>query len=131
MNQKSHILDITDKISVLSNHPVHILDEEGTFSPSAFIPFCHFGNQKNLGTALKQFDQPVCNIFKKKIIQDQLCYEANIQQDFKTFSDDNTIGLSFLVDSNKDRQLSFDKDDVDTEQSITFGMNKLNIILHL
>ena len=59
MNQKSHILDITDKISVLSNHPVHILDEEGTFSPSAFIPFCHFGNQKNLGIALKQFDQPV------------------------------------------------------------------------
>ena len=105
---------------MLSNHPVHILDEEGSLSPSAFIPFCHFGNQKTLGITLKQFDQPVCNIFKKKIIQDQLCYEAEMPQDFTSFSDDNTIGLSFLVDTNKDRQISFEKDVVDTG-TITFG----------
>ena len=112
---------------MFSNHPVHILDEEGSLSPSAFIPFCHFGNQKTLGKQLKQFDQPVCNIFKKKIIQDQLCYEADMPQDFTSMSDDNTIGLSFLVDTNKDRQISFEKDVVDTG-TITFGTN---ILLYL
>ena len=116
---------VVEKLSVHSNHPVHILDDEGELSPSAFIPFCKFGNQ-NLGIYLKQFDQPICNIFQKKIIKDQLCYEANlnVSWDMHGFSEENNIGLSFMVDTNKDRQLSFDKDiSKSNDEEITFGTN--------
>merc|ERR1712073_18241 len=32
----------------ITNHPVHIFDEKGNLSPSAFIPFCQFG--RNIST---------------------------------------------------------------------------------
>ena len=42
----------------LSNHPVHILDKQsGNISPSAFIPFCEFGeNMSSVGTQIKEFN---------------------------------------------------------------------------
>ena len=115
---------VVEKSSVYSNHPVHILDDKGELSPSAFIPFCKFGNQY-LGTFLKHLDQPVCNIFQKKIIKDQLCYEANLNFSLNKngFSEENNIGLSFMVDTNKDRQISFDKDlSKFNDEEITFGI---------
>ena len=38
-------------------HPVHIIDEEGNLSPSAFIPFCEFGgNMTAMGLNTELFD---------------------------------------------------------------------------
>ena len=33
----------SEKLSKLSNHPVHLIDENGDLSPTALIPFCDLG----------------------------------------------------------------------------------------
>ena len=40
------------------------------------MPFCEFGgNMSVMGVKIEQFDVPVCNSFKAKIIRDQLCFQ--------------------------------------------------------
>ena len=68
------------------NHPVHILNNKGDFSPSAFIPFCSFGDEF-IGAKINGFDLPVCDIFKAKNVYDQICYETDLQ---KLKSNDST-----------------------------------------
>ena len=122
-----YILDFLKNISVYSNHPVHIIDKDKRLSPSSFIPFCQFGNLQ-YGITLEQFNQPVCNLFKEKIIKDQLCYGAdlNIFQGLKNFSEGNVIGLSFLVDSNQDRQMSYSSElGKSNDKTTSFGKNKI------
>ena len=94
------------------NHPVHFVTNNGNMSPSAFIPFCGFGgNMSAMGIKIDEFDDPVCNSFQAKILNDQLCYEV----DLNTFSDMNNvekelkIGFNFLMDYNEDRQVTFDQ----------------------
>ena len=89
------------------NHPVHILNNEGDFSPSSFIPFCSFGKEF-LGTKIEYFDIPVCNIFKPTNYLNQFCYETSLQ-DLKD-SRKNKIGkqlemgLTLVLDYNEERQ---------------------------
>ena len=33
-----------------------------------------------MGVNIKQFDVPVCNSFKAKILNDQLCYEIDLNK---------------------------------------------------
>ena len=60
-----------------------------------------------VGVKLDQFDDPVCNSFQAKILNDQLCYEV----DLRRFSNKSNIikelelGFSFLMDYNEDRQV--------------------------
>ena len=56
---------IVDKqvLKTESNHPVHILNENGKLARSSFIPFCAFGD-KLIGSKIDSFDMKVCNIFK-------------------------------------------------------------------
>ena len=70
-----------------------------------------------MGFKIDQFDVPVCNSFQPKILNDQLCYEvdlnslsnkANIQRELKS-------GLNFLMDYNEDRQVIFDDDNSPSE----------------
>ena len=75
-------------------------------SPSAFIPFCDFGgNIEAVSEKIKEFDVPVCNSFKSKILNDQHCYEINLN-DHKTSlsTKDFEYGITFLIDTNDDRQ---------------------------
>ena len=64
----------------------------------------------SMGVKIDQFDVPVCNSFQAKIMNDQLCYEV----DLNTFSDKNNlekeleIGFNFLMDYNEDRQEKFE-----------------------
>ena len=91
-----------------SNHPVHIRDN-GQWSPSAFIPFCDFGGDMMvLGMKVDNFNVPVCNSFKAKILNDQLCYEIDLNQ-YRTNISGRKLkqGLSFLIDKNEDRQYSW------------------------
>ena len=73
---------------------------------SAFIPFCSFGNNMTLmGEKIEQFDIPVCNSFTPRILNDQLCYEIDLNKIKCHFSaEDLSEGLSFVVDENHDRQ---------------------------
>ena len=93
-------------------HPVHIVTKDNKISPTAFIPFCEFGgNMSAVGVTIDQFDIPVCNSFEGKIINDQLCYEVdlnrfsnkvNIIEELKT-------GFAFIMDYNEDRQITFNQ----------------------
>ena len=68
-------------VSLLISHPVHILDETGEVSPSAFIPFCSFGgNMSLLGRKVNGFQDPVCSAFTRKIVNNQLCYEIDLNR---------------------------------------------------
>ena len=49
--------------------------------PSAFIPFCDFGeNMSAMGMKIDQFSIKVCNSFQPKIMNDQLCYEVDLDK---------------------------------------------------
>ena len=89
----------------ISNHPVHILDESGKLSPSAFIPFCEFGgNMSLMGQKIDQFFYPVCNSFQEKILNNQLCYEVDPNKFLTSLKYSNVrLGLSLLLDHNEDR----------------------------
>ena len=64
-----------------------------------------------MGVRNGHFNVTICNSFQTKIINDQLCYEV----DLNTFSDKNNIekelkiGLNFLIDYNDDRQVTFEQ----------------------
>ena len=91
----------------VSNHPVHILNEKGEFSPSSFIPFCSFG-QDFIGINIKEFKVPACDIFKPRNYLDQLCYETDLQDlkdsNSQKFRDQLEMGLTLLLDYNEERQ---------------------------
>ena len=53
-------------LQTVNNHPVHILNEVGNFSPSSLVPFCYFG-EEFIGARIQEFEIPVCNIFKSRI----------------------------------------------------------------
>ena len=79
------------------------MDESGQFSPSSFIPFCHFGEW--IGKKIKEFDVPICNGFNAIILNDRLCYQMDPNR-YKDSLSENELkqGITFYVDTNKDRQ---------------------------
>ena len=109
--------------SVLMNHPVHF-NMDGQMSPSAFIPFCDFGgNMEKMGVKINQFDVPVCNSFQAKILNDQLCYEVDLEKfrNNTNIEHELKLGFVFVMDYNEDRQFTFlkaFKKDVDTRLSV-------------
>ena len=91
-----------------NNHPVHIIDEEGNLSKSAFIPFCEFaGNLSVMGEKIDEFQYPVCNSFKPRIMNDELCYEVDLNKykDSDDMEQKLKVGLVFFMDYNEDRQV--------------------------
>ena len=65
----------------VTNHPVHIIDENGKLSPSSFIPFCMFGrNMSGLENKNSKFhdDIPICNSFKDRVLNNQVCYAFDL-----------------------------------------------------
>jgi len=97
----------------LTNHPVHIIDENGELSPTALIPFCEFGgNMSVMGVKINQFDVPVCNSFRPKIIRDQLCYTVDPNEYKHKIDLKGELSLSFYIHYNEDRQM----EDADNSQ---------------
>lgn len=88
-----------DDIEQLINHPVHISDKTNS---SVFIPFCFFGGF-SLGRESGGFQEPVCDLFKRKVVRGKVCYEADINQ-FKgkveNWEEALQKGFSFIVDTN-------------------------------
>ena len=78
-------------------------------SPSALIPFCEFGgNMSVMGERIDQFNVPVCNSFQARILNDQLCYEVELNRfsNKSNIAKELEVGFYFLMDYNEDRQAS-------------------------
>ena len=89
---------------IKSNHPIHITDENGNLSQSAFIPFCGFGGDFTImGDKIDQFDIPVCNSFRSKILQNQLCYEVDLNKYKKDLNLKGGLSFTLFIDYNEDR----------------------------
>ena len=91
---------------------MHILDKDGNLLPSAFIPFCAFGtNISTLGVKIDKFGIPVCNSFKAKVLNDQLCYEVDVKEviDKQVLKKELDIGLMLLIDHNEDREVNVER----------------------
>ena len=87
----------------VTNHPVHMM---GNSTNSALIPFCEFsGDMSVMGVKSAQFDVPICNSFRPKIIRDQLCYTVD-PNEFKHKIDlGGELSLSLFLHYNEDRQM--------------------------
>ena len=92
-------------LQAVSNHPVHILNNEEKFSPSSFIPFCHFG-EEFIGAEIDGYEIPVCNIFRPKNYFDQICFETKLQdlKDSRKIGKQLENGLTLVLDYNEERQ---------------------------
>ena len=85
------------------------MTKDNKTSPSAFIPFCEFGgDMSGVGVKLEQFDDPVCHSFQPKILNDQLCYEVdlNLYSNQSNKAQEVEFGFSFVMDYNEDRQVT-------------------------
>ena len=72
----------------------------------------------------------MCNSFKAKVLNDQLCYEVDLDQ-FKTQTSylkrNLELGLVFFMDYNEDRQLVIENDDnVDIMESWVESVDRSN-----
>ena len=66
------------------------------------------------GTKIDQFAVPVCNSFQAKVLNDQLCYEVDLNKlsNKNNLDREQKSGFSFIMDYNEDRQVTFEKDHV-------------------
>ena len=96
----------------VTNHPVHIVDENGQLSPTALVPFCSISNNFSaMGIKIDQFDVPVCTVFRKKLVRDQICYTLDLNQiRIKNDLKEKVVHFSFFIDYNEDRELSILED---------------------
>ena len=60
---------------------------------------------------MEEFSVPVCNSFEATILNDQLCYEVDLNKLSNKNNLDRELksGFSFIMDYNEDRQVVFNK----------------------
>ena len=90
-----------------------------------------------MGVEIDQFQFPVCNSFQAKIMNDQLCYEVDLNR----FSDEHNIknqlklGFHFLMDYNEDRQVTFDQNssgkEIDLAKSVSASDQNQHAFVYL
>ena len=63
-----------------------------------------------MGVKIDQFDVPVCNSFKAKVLNNQLCYEVDLEtlKDKVNIKEQLKGGLFLVLDYNEDRQILTD-----------------------
>ena len=63
-----------------------------------------------LGVKIEQFENPVCNSFKARVHNDQLCYEVDLEnlKNPGTLHVQLKLGLVFFMDYNEDKQLKIE-----------------------
>ena len=106
----------------MTNHPAHIKSRFST----ALIPYCEFcGNMSVMGEENDQFNVPVCNSFRPRIIGDQLCYTVDPNEYKDKVNLEGEISLSLFIHYNEDRQM---EDVSDDEEEII--INTIGIIIY-
>ena len=78
------------------------------------IPFCEFGGDMSvMGIKMDQFDVPVCNSFRPKIIKDQLCYTVDPNKYKDKIDLEGDLSITLYINYNEDRQMEdFDNEDL-------------------
>ena len=107
-----------------TNHPVHFKTKTGKRSPSAFIPFCDFGQKMNkVAEKIDEFEIPVCNIFQDILLNDQLCYAVDLDlvSNQDNIIDELKLGFIFMMDYNEDRQVTFDRVTIEEHEDDKLG----------
>ena len=110
------------------NHPVHIMTKDNRKSQSSFIPFCEFGGDMSVvGVKIDQFDDPVCNSFEARILNNQLCYEVDLNRfsNKSNIAKELELGFYFLMDYNEDRQVPTQSTLTGEEERSGIGANFL------
>ena len=111
----------------MTNHPVHIIDKyednKVNLNPTALIPFCSFGG-KLLGIKIDQFDVPVCDSFRPRIIKDQMCYTVDPNKHKKVFDLEGDLAFALLLHYNEDRQM----EDVDSSEKFSIIVGTIGTI---
>ena len=94
--------------------------------PTALIPYCDFGgNMSAMGVKIENFDFPVCNSFKAKIVNDKLCYEVDPNQFRNGSENEMNLGIGLLLDYNEDRQFDiYQKHEETKSQATTLKMKE-------
>ena len=114
--------------SIKFQQVAHISNNEENEVKTALIPFCEFGGSMSaMGVKIDQFDVPVCNSFRPKMIMDQLCFQVD-PNEYKHNIDlkGGDISLSLFVHYNDDRQM----EDIDYSQEPFITVNTIgNIFL--
>ena len=91
----------------VTNHPVHLVDNNGSINPTALVPFCSLSDDFSaMGVKIDQMDVPVCNSFRPKIVRDQLCYSVDLNKIKKRIQLEDKLSFSFFIDYNEDREVS-------------------------
>ena len=81
----------------------------------------------SVGKMIDNFTDPVCTCFEAKLLNDQLCYEVDLNK----FSDKDNIkrqldiGFNFVIDYNEDRQVIFYPQNIDQKREHSFAENVL------
>ena len=84
----------------------HIGDKDDDSIKTALIPFCEFGGDMSvMGVTMDDFDVPVCNSFRPKIVMDQLCYTVDPNEYKHKIDLKGDISLSLFIHYNEDRQM--------------------------
>ena len=106
---------------------MHIVNTNGEFSRSSFIPFCSFGEEL-IGSKIDGFDMKVCNIFKPKLYYDQLCFETDLQELKDNLMNQLELGLTLVIDYNEERQISlnYSKNRSNSKNEFSFNLNNEN-----
>ena len=103
----------------MTNHPVHIVQEDGGLYPTALIPFCEFGGDMSvMGIKIDQFDDPVCNSFRPKIIQDQLCYSVDLNNYKEKIDLIGDLSLLLFINYNEDKQMALENNEIEGEDDV-------------
>ena len=74
----------------------------------------------SMGVKIENFSVPVCNSFQPKILNDQICYEVDLNRYANKDNIDKNLklGLSFMMDYNEDRQVTF-QENLDNEKDFS------------
>ena len=97
-------------LSKVINHPVHIINNQGGANPSALIPFCSLGGNMTLvGRKIPSFADPVCTLFKERIVKGRLCYSADVNEFRGELDWKETLqrGVSLVVDTNPEYDMKY------------------------
>ena len=86
-------------IEELSSHPVHIINKDRNFMPSALVPYCGIATDMlSLGDYMDNFTYPICTAFKPTLLEGQLCYELDTSRIKHTVKQGPHGGLFLLLD---------------------------------
>ena len=87
----------------------------------------------SVGVKIDQFDVPVCNSFQATVLNDQLCYEVDLNRfsNIDNFDRELDLGFYFIMDYNEDRQTLEENNNTEkTENRLTMATNILNSDSH-